>query len=65
MTGAGADGNHLLSLGEALMKELVGYCNRCGKPLYCLDGFFNGVKIDSGKSLCFDCNEQEEKEHES
>jgi hypothetical protein len=44
------------------MKELVGYCDRCEKPLYCLDGFFNGVKTDSGKSLCFDCNEEEEKE---
>ncbi|MEG9296187.1 hypothetical protein V6B33_06980 [Mangrovibacillus sp. Mu-81] len=44
------------------MKELVGNCDRCEKPLYCLDGFFNGVKTHSGKSLCFDCNEEEEKE---
>ncbi|SUV07408.1 Uncharacterised protein [Cytobacillus firmus] len=25
------------------MKELVGCCAVCGKDLYCLDGFFNGV----------------------
>ncbi|NQD68355.1 hypothetical protein HP456_20820 [Bacillus haikouensis] len=43
------------------MKEHVGYCDCCGKALYCLDGFFNGVKTDSGKNLCFDCDEQEEK----
>jgi hypothetical protein len=58
---SGCRWNSLIIGGRVFMKELVGHCNHCRKPLYCLDGFFNGVKTDSGKSLCFDCNEQEEK----
>jgi hypothetical protein len=44
------------------MKELVGHCDSCQKPIYCLDGFFNGVKNDSGKIICFDCDDEEEVE---
>ncbi|MEL3972181.1 hypothetical protein AAEO50_07810 [Rossellomorea oryzaecorticis] len=44
------------------MKELVGHCDSCQKPIYCLDGFFNGVKKDSGKIICFDCDDEEEAE---
>jgi hypothetical protein len=44
------------------MKELVDYCYLCQKPLYCLDGFFNGVQIEGGKSICFDCEERSQKE---
>ena len=41
------------------MEELVGICHQCGKNLYCLDGFFNGVKTEDQKTLCFDCAEEE------
>ncbi len=40
------------------MKELVDYCYLCQKPLYCLDGFFNGVQKENGKSSCFECEER-------
>ncbi|WP_269843867.1 hypothetical protein [Domibacillus epiphyticus] len=40
------------------MNELVGQCMKCGKKVYCLDGFLNGVK-DGGKLLCFDCADEE------
>ncbi|MCQ6276581.1 hypothetical protein JMM81_16840 [Bacillus sp. V3B] len=43
------------------MKELVGTCCECGKNLYCLDGFFNGVLTAGGKTICFDCTKQKEK----
>lgn len=43
------------------MKELVSTCYECGKKLYCLDGFFNGVVTKEKKTLCFDCTEQKEK----
>ncbi|WP_210367809.1 hypothetical protein [Bacillus sp. REN3] len=39
------------------MKELVGICQACGKDIYCLDGFLNGVHLD-GKIYCFDCFEK-------
>lgn len=43
------------------MKEQVSTCKRCGKALYCLDGFFNGVITDDGSTWCFECNEKEER----
>ncbi|WP_275695582.1 hypothetical protein [Fredinandcohnia quinoae] len=44
------------------MKELVGTCSGCGKEIYCLEGFFNGVVSDDKKTIkCFDCAEEEEK----
>lgn len=43
------------------MKEKVSICKRCGKVLYCLDGFFNGVIKDDGSACCFECIEQEER----
>jgi len=43
------------------MQELVGNCNTCGKQVYCLDGFLNGIHSD-GQLLCFDCAEQTERE---
>ncbi|MET1032195.1 hypothetical protein [Domibacillus tundrae] len=36
------------------MKELIGQCAACGKDVYCLDGFLNGVKAEE-ELLCFDC----------
>jgi len=44
------------------MRELVGTCHQCGRDLYCLDGFFNGVKTEDRKTLCFDCADEENKE---
>ena len=43
------------------MKELVGTCCECGKNLYCLDGFFNGVLTEEKQTICFGCVEQQEK----
>ncbi|MBM7585157.1 hypothetical protein JOC86_001699 [Bacillus pakistanensis] len=44
------------------MKELVGHCKRCQKEIYCLDGFFNGIKLNDGQLLCFACEEKQEEE---
>ncbi|KIL76630.1 hypothetical protein SD78_0732 [Bacillus badius] len=41
------------------MQEQVGTCQQCGRALYCLDGFFYGIK-ENGVVLCFECKEQEE-----
>lgn len=43
------------------MKELVNTCYVCGKDLYCIDGFFNGVHTDDKKTLCYNCIEEQEK----
>ncbi|MFK2825676.1 hypothetical protein QYG89_08280 [Bacillus sp. B190/17] len=45
------------------MQERVGVCDRCGKGLYCLDGFFNGIK-EGGKIFCFECGEKEEQDEQ-
>lgn len=45
------------------MQEKVGVCNKCGKVLYCLDGFFNGVKEKEG-IFCFACAEEEQKDEQ-
>lgn len=43
------------------IKELVGTCSHCGKDLYCLDGFFNGVfGTDKKEVFCFDCAESDD-----
>ncbi|MDM5337798.1 hypothetical protein QUF84_11260 [Fictibacillus enclensis] len=39
------------------MKELVGNCSQCKKPVYCLEGFLNGVHVN-GTLLCFSCSEE-------
>ncbi|WP_180960286.1 hypothetical protein [Neobacillus cucumis] len=39
------------------MKELVGVCSECGKEVYCLDGFLNGVHTPNKELYCFDCFE--------
>ncbi|MFC4556897.1 hypothetical protein ACFO3D_01585 [Virgibacillus kekensis] len=38
------------------MRELIGECGSCGKPIYCKDGFFDGDQID-GKLLCNECSD--------
>ncbi|MFS0864216.1 hypothetical protein [Fredinandcohnia sp. 179-A 10B2 NHS] len=44
------------------MKELVGNCSDCGKEIYCLEGFINGVVSDDKKELrCFVCADSETK----
>lgn len=40
------------------MRELVGYCEKCGKSVYCEDGFLNGVH-EKGVLFCFPCAEAE------
>nr|WP_083802851.1 hypothetical protein [Bacillus sp. SG-1] len=42
------------------MKEYIGECQICRKPLYCLDGFFNGIHDSVTKKLiCFNCTESQ------
>lgn len=40
------------------MKELVGYCSVCGKEVFCLDGFFNGIVTEKKEIVCFDCHKE-------
>jgi hypothetical protein len=42
------------------MNEIVGSCEKCGKKIYCLDGFLNGVHTKEGKVLCFECDREDE-----
>jgi hypothetical protein len=44
------------------MNELVGYCEKCKKHLYCLDGFFDAEIVESGKIYCLDCYDKVKKE---
>ncbi|SFE32470.1 hypothetical protein [Alteribacillus iranensis] len=40
------------------MKEKVGHCSRCGKEVFCLDGFLNGVLDEEKNLFCFECADQ-------
>ncbi|GEL78545.1 hypothetical protein [Tenuibacillus multivorans] len=42
------------------MKELVGYCEGCKKPVYCENGFLNGV-YEGQKLYCDNCYTNEHK----
>lgn len=42
------------------MQELVGYCISCNKPVFCQDGFINGLVLEDKTLLCFDCSEEED-----
>ncbi|MBP1992731.1 hypothetical protein J2Z66_004344 [Paenibacillus eucommiae] len=42
------------------MKELVGYCKKCEKEIYCIDGFLNGLIQEDSSMICFKCNEEME-----
>lgn len=45
------------------MKEYIGECQICRKPLYCLDGFFNGIHDTDTKSItCFECTESQKED---
>ncbi len=46
------------------MNEIVSKCSRCGKAIYCIDGFFNGIHTDDKITLCFTCAEENEKSAE-
>ncbi|EAR64536.1 hypothetical protein B14911_06998 [Bacillus sp. NRRL B-14911] len=41
-----------------MMREPAGTCVQCGKTIYCLDGFFNGIITDDKKAICFECSEE-------
>jgi hypothetical protein len=45
-----------------VLKELVGCCSICGKGLYCLEGFFNGVILENKELVCFACANDETEE---
>ncbi|OKL37529.1 hypothetical protein BLL40_04260 [Domibacillus mangrovi] len=38
-------------------KEFIGKCEKCGESIYCMDGFFCGIK-ESGKLFCFNCADE-------
>lgn len=42
------------------MRELVGSCQQCGKEIFCLDGFLNGVHTKDGRVFCFECEKDVE-----
>ncbi len=43
------------------VNELVGYCEICGKELFCTDGFFQGYILND-TNMCYTCFEQNKKE---
>ncbi|MGA9290181.1 MAG: hypothetical protein WBV93_17760 [Anaerobacillus sp.] len=45
------------------MKEQVGKCTICQKPIYCLGGFLDGKLSDEGSLCCFFCSKQEDTEN--
>lgn len=41
------------------MRELVGYCTRCGKEVFCVGGNLEGVVLE-GEIYCLECSATEE-----
>ncbi|WP_197046678.1 hypothetical protein [Oceanobacillus salinisoli] len=39
------------------MRELIGPCLKCGKNVYCENGFFEGAQVN-GELLCNQCYEE-------
>ncbi len=39
------------------MKEKVGKCSHCGRTIFCISGFLNGVIHKEGVLICFPCVE--------
>lgn len=37
------------------MQELVGECKACKQPIFCKDGFIDGVLLDDNTLICFEC----------
>ncbi|GGB53705.1 hypothetical protein GCM10011409_34170 [Lentibacillus populi] len=46
------------------MRELIGECQLCGKPVYCENGFFDGEQMN-GKLTCNSCAEKIESTEEN
>ncbi|WP_255822192.1 hypothetical protein [Halobacillus shinanisalinarum] len=42
------------------MQEHVGNCSQCGKEVFCLDGFLNGVVSEDKSLYCFECADKNE-----
>jgi hypothetical protein len=51
----------MISIAEGKMKEYIGACIFCGKDIFCLDGFLNGVLTSDKKLLCFDCDKKDKR----
>jgi hypothetical protein len=47
------------------MQELIGFCKYCHKPVYCLDGFFDGVILENREISCFQCDNKLNKDESS
>ncbi|WP_198162713.1 hypothetical protein [Halobacillus mangrovi] len=41
------------------MVEWVGTCSRCGRGIYCRDGFLDGVIEEDQSLVCFNCDQKE------
>lgn len=41
------------------MRERVGQCKTCGAPIYCEDGFFNGILLPGHQYLCMSCHDEQ------
>lgn len=39
------------------MREYVGACTSCEKDVYCTDGFLNGLVLENGDLVCFECQD--------
>ncbi|WP_309119468.1 hypothetical protein [Paenibacillus sp.] len=46
------------------MREFVGNCRSCESPIYCNEGFLNGIVMEDKTLLCFDCSEEPNEEKE-
>ncbi|TCP26629.1 hypothetical protein EV207_11960 [Scopulibacillus darangshiensis] len=42
------------------IREPVGPCIDCGKMVYCVSGFLNGIVLDNHNIRCYDCHEEME-----
>lgn len=49
-------------LGGIEMTELVGNCCNCGKEVFCLNGFLNGILAEDKQLLCFECDKDNAKQ---
>ncbi|WCK55819.1 hypothetical protein PP175_07755 [Aneurinibacillus sp. Ricciae_BoGa-3] len=45
------------------MQEYVGDCIKCGRNIYCHDGFIGAVVTEPGKMVCFECMERQNEEN--
>ncbi|MGG1517150.1 hypothetical protein ABE504_17195 [Paenibacillus oryzisoli] len=41
------------------MIELVGTCEKCKRPVYCRDGFIDGIVQSDKTVICFACSDDE------